>query len=221
MQGEAVPDPMFGNGIDTLARWCKIFQDDDESDSAFKERVKKYFPCGTIAKSFFNDIIKLASTSKKQGFSMNETDIAWPEDKDRLKKVKYELHNGTVTDKYLFQRYPEIIKKSESVHNEHYSVWFRSEFLSDFIKRYGRLKLDRDLDKGEVLAFDVESAFEVASFRGTKSIVIQRYDGRLGSDLSTMGYIFIALGGVSLVEALVVLVDIVFFKIRRRNSVVS
>ena len=32
-------------------------------------------------------------------------------------------------------RYPTIIKETEGILNEHYSVWFRTEFFHDFIKK--------------------------------------------------------------------------------------
>jgi hypothetical protein len=178
------------------------------------ERIQKSFPCGLISRSFFNDIIKLSSSSKEKGLEMNDKDIMWPSNKLRMKKVDYELDNGTVTDKYLFQRYPTIIKESEGVLNEHYSVWFRTEFFHNFIKKYGSLEIDQDLDKGEILAFKVLSAFEVASYKGTKSIVIQSYSA-LGGDLSSMGHLFIGFGVLSVVQAIVVLIDTLVCKIKR------
>lgn len=202
MMGLHMPDMYLKDrALSKLALNCDI---SEKPRKDLEERAGRFFPCGLISRSFFNDIIKLSASSKDKGIEMDEENIVWPSNEYRMKKVDYELHdkNGNVTDKYLFQRYPNIIKQSEGILNEHYSVWFRTEFLSDFIKRYGRLEIDKDLDKGEVLAFKVLSAFEVASFGGTKSIVIQSYSA-LGGDLSAMGYVFIGLGGPYLWRALV------------------
>lgn len=214
MLGKHMPTFMARDASYVVAAKCDI---EEHPRKNLLERIQKSFPCGLISRSFFNDIIKLSSSSKERGLEMNEKDITWPSNKLRMKKVDYELANGTVTDKYLFQRYPTIIKKSEGILNEHYSVWFRTEFFSNFIKKYGSLEIDQDLDKGEILAFKVLSAFEVASYKGTKSIVIQSYS-TLGGDLSSMGYLFIGLGVLSLVEAIVVLIDTLVFKRKRRKA---
>jgi len=213
MMGMHMPTFMSRDPTYVVAAKCDIIQNPRKDRL---ERIQKSFPCGLISRSFFNDIIKLSSSSKEKGLEMNEKDITWPSNKFRMKKVDYELDNN-VTDKYLFQRYPTIIKKSEGILNEHYSVWFRTEFLSNFIKKYGSLEIDQDLDKGETLGFNVLSAFEVASYKGTKSIVIQSYSA-LGGDLSAMGYVFIGLGVWSLAQAIVVLVDTLVSKRKRRKA---
>jgi len=213
MLGKHMDTSMMRDPLYLVAARCDIKRD---PRTDLLERIQKSFPCGLISRSFFNDIIELSSSSKEKGLEMNEKDIMWPSNKLRMKKVDYELDNGNVTDKYLFQRYPTIIKKSEGILNEHYSVWFRTEFFSNFIKKYGSLEIDQDLDKGEILAFKVLSAFEVASYKGTKSIVIQSYSA-LGGDLSSMGHLFIGLGVLTLVQAIVVLIDTLVCKIKRRK----
>lgn len=218
MEGERVPKVMFGNPHADLASECDIKPSPKGSPKEdLQERVEKSFPCGLISRSFFNDVIKLTKKCNKDGLTMDETNIAWPSNTLRLKKVDYDLEEVKNKTNYLFQRYPSIVKKDQGVTNEHFAVWFRTEFYHDFIKRYGSLNIDRDMDKGQNIAFNVRSGFEVSSFKGTKSIVIQRYS-ILGGDLTTMGYIFIAFGALSLVKALFVLIDTLVYKRKRRNS---
>jgi len=59
---------------------------------------------------------------------------------------------------------------SQDVDNEHFIVWMRPAALPDFRKLYGRFS--RDIPAGAVLQFNVRSAFPVAPFAGSKSLVV-------------------------------------------------
>jgi len=207
--GRHLPKTTFSDPESVLATRCDI-----PPGRNVTQRTNSYFPCGFISRSFFDDVITLASDTSMR-LEMNDTDISWAADRERFKKVTYSEESDT---DYLFERYPGIVAKNEGVTNEHFSVWFRVEFYPNFIKRYGKLLVPQDLEKYQTIKFDVSSAFEVASFGGTKSIVIKS-STPFGANLTQMGHVFIILGVVSLFEALGVLIFMIWRQRKRRSSV--
>jgi len=63
------------------------YENDDDTNGPVGEQLLN--PCGLIANSMFNDIIKFDSASStKGGISMDETGIVLPTDKDKYKQVE-------------------------------------------------------------------------------------------------------------------------------------
>lgn len=186
-----------------------------------------YNPCGLIAHSYFNDVIRFHYNvdKYKHDHEMDETGIAWPSDFDKFKQPKgfrVEETNGsqTCTDvslpldcktymdgtrtylywypnepefTYLYKVYPQI-NPIKGVLDEHFMVWFRTAARSKFRKLYGRIP--GPFTKGQILAFSIEGNFEVASFGGTKSLVISTLTDMGGSN-TYLGTAFIAVGILS------------------------
>jgi hypothetical protein len=71
---------------------------------------------------------------------------------------------------YLYESFPEVVSPIEGVKNEHFVNWMRTAGLPQFRKLYGII--NEDVLAGEALAFGIQTNFEVASFKGTKRIIL-------------------------------------------------
>lgn len=183
-------------------------------------------PCGLIAHSFFNDVITFEYEDSEHPTDMDETGIAWPSDFDKFiqpegfqyaavsdagescesvglpsgckldasggQLYKYYYPNDNEVT-YLHEVYPQI-SPIKGVTDEHFMVWFRTAARPIFRKLYGRIK--GPFKKGQVLKFSVTCNFEVASFGGTKTLVISTLTAMGGSN-TYLGTAFIAVGILS------------------------
>merc|ERR1711934_917340 len=71
---------------------------------------------------------------------------------------------------YLYETFPDVISPLVGVESERFAVWMKIAALPTFRKLYGRI--NDDLKKGDILAFDIDSHFDVDAFSGKKSIVV-------------------------------------------------
>ena len=82
--------------------------------------------------------------------------------------------------------------------NEHFVVWMRVAALPNFRKLYGYI--EQPIAAGTQLTFSVNANFEVGSFRGTKSLVLNTnnmFGGRnawFGPLFSVSGFVCLGLG---------------------------
>ena len=114
------------------------------------------FPCGLVAKSYFNDTFEIWTTNPSKNITIADNDIAWESD------VKYKFKNlgdgweskqwTDVTNGKLFLL-RNIYVKTIDAHAcvtilclEHFIVWMRTAGLPNFRKLYG--KVTEDLKKG-------------------------------------------------------------------------
>ena len=72
----------------------------------------------------------------------------------------------------------KIMMQWIGVENEHFINWMRTAGLPNFRKLYG--KIDSDFAQGDVLSFNLTLNFEVASYSGSKSLIVTTlgYNGR-------------------------------------------
>lgn len=113
-------------------------------------------------------------------------------DPDGSQWYKYYYPNDHEVD-YIHEVYPQI-NPLKGVTDEHFMVWFRTAARPIFRKLYGRIQ--GPFTKGQVLKFSVDCNFEVASFGGTKTLVISTLTSMGGSN-TYLGTAFIAVGILS------------------------
>ena len=106
---------------------------------------------------------------------------------------------------YLYESFPEVVSPIEGVKNEHFVNWMRTAGLPQFRKLYGIIKAD--ILAGETLAFTIQTNYEVASFKGTKSIVV--------TTLADFGNQNFALGNTAIVIGTMSLAIGIIFTIKR------
>lgn len=96
---------------------------------------------------------------------------------------------------YLHESFPTIVNPIEGVKNEHFVVWMRTAGLPYFRKTYG--KIDTDIDAGQSLTFQINTNFEVASFSGSKALVVTTLES-YGAANDALGIAFMTIGCISL-----------------------
>ena len=104
---------------------------------------------------------------------------------------------------YLYESYPKIISPIQGVTNEHFMVWMRTAALPTFRKLYGVIKAP--LKANDVLLFTVNPVYEVASFKGSKGLVISTVSSFGGKNIY-LGAGYVVVGGLSLLLSLMFIV---------------
>ncbi|KAL4433528.1 hypothetical protein ABPG74_002925 [Tetrahymena malaccensis] len=148
-------------------------------------------PCGLIARSFFNDTFQLYNAATQQRVPIDESGIAWPDDKGN--KFKMDQKNK---DKYWID-----------VENEHFIVWMRTSGLPNFRKLWGIVK--EKLPKGNYYIM-VNNIYDVSNFKGHKNIILST-SGPFGGKNQFLSIAFIVVGSIS------VLIAVAFF-IKQRTT---
>jgi hypothetical protein len=180
-------------------------------------------PCGLIAQSFFNDEIAFDYVNsghammdetgiawpsdydkfkQPDGFLAEEVasnavscaDVGLPANcaygtTNDGKNYRYYYPNEAEVE-YLYETYPQI-DFVKGVTDEHFMVWARTASRPNFRKLYG--KITGPFAKGQMLKFAIVNNFEVASFGGSKTLVISTLNAMGGSN-PYLGTAFLAVG---------------------------
>jgi hypothetical protein len=150
-------------------------------------------PCGLYARAFFNDTYKLLNNTKNDVF-INETNIAWPSDRDNRFKLPLNA-----------ERIQWI-----NVTDEHFMVWMRPASTNKFRKLWGRI--DKELSPGNY-TLQVVNNYKVSDFKGKKSFVLST-SSFLGGKNTFLGTAYIVLGVICLLTSAI-------FSIAYKNKVSS
>jgi len=145
------------------------------------------FPCGLVAKSFFNDTFTLLEKESGKEIEIDQTNIAWESD------VKYKFKNLDRADWRKVQWH--------SVEDPHFIVWMRTAGLPNFRKLYG--EISEDLQKGEY-NLSIKNTYDVSSFAGSKYFVLSTTN-LLGGTNYFLAVCYIIVG------ALCIMFGIIFF----------
>lgn len=149
------------------------------------------FPCGLVAKSYFNDTFELWHTDEETGvastnITIADDDIAWESD------VKYKFNN--LDDGWEAKQWTDVT-------NQHFIVWMRTAGLPNFRKLYG--KVTEDLMKGKY-ELRIGNNYNVNSFAGSKYFVLSTTN-LLGGTNYFLAVCYIIVG------ALCIMFGIIFF----------
>ncbi|KAF9426987.1 hypothetical protein BGZ94_005686 [Podila epigama] len=159
------------------------------------------YPCGLIANSLFNDTfaglrgVTSPDAPPSEGYSFQETGIAWPSDKDKFGKYSYsDVTTLTIPENWR-RRYPNTTTTYTAdfpppdIHtDEHFQVWMRTAGWPTFLKLYGRN--DKDVLKAGQYELDIVSNFPIDTYGGRKHVVISTI-GATGGRNNFLGIGFI------------------------------
>lgn len=150
------------------------------------------FPCGLIAKYFFNDTYDLAETGSGTKIHIDETNIAQSVDRDYKFKMPAVDH-------------PESIAWL-NITNEHVMVWYQMESFPTFIKLWGHIW--QTLKAGTSYTFVIDNKFEVSTFDGKKYIYLSEVNA-LGGTNKFLGIAFLIMAGI--VAVIMIIFIIMYF----------
>lgn len=137
-------------------------------------------PCGLYARAFFNDTYSLSSINDGR-IIINETNIAWPTDKEF--RFKSPLNAERI--------------QWINVTDEHFMVWMRPAATNNFRKLWGRI--EADLQPGNY-SLIITNNYDVSYFQGSKKFVIST-TSIFGGKNSFLGTLYIVMGAVCLLSA--------------------
>lgn len=182
----------------TAGQNCKPLSDDNG---------KKYYPCGLIANSMFNDTFEtslMGVNNTAKDYEMTEKGIAWATNSNRFKKTKYNYTEITPP--------PYWVKKFPNGYNEtnvpdisqwpQFQNWMQASGLPNFNKM--ALRNDDDPLPAGVYEVTIGLHFPVLPYKGRKYIFISQRSV-IGGKNYFLGISWIAGGGVCFVLGLVLL----------------
>eukprot|EP01113_Clastostelium_recurvatum_P009626 TRINITY_DN1465_c0_g1_i2.p1 TRINITY_DN1465_c0_g1~~TRINITY_DN1465_c0_g1_i2.p1 ORF type:complete len:315 (+),score=65.26 TRINITY_DN1465_c0_g1_i2:173-1117(+) len=165
--------------------WSSITDCDPIKSKGNSELAPDFFlPCGLIARSWFNDTFVMKDSSNNF-LALRKNGIAWKSDKE--KKFRNPPANAPG------------IRVISDFEDEDFIVWMRTAGLPDFKKLY-RI-IDNGLPAG-TYTVTVQSNYPVASFSGKKYVVLSTTSW-IGGRNSFLGYAYIVVGAVCLVQGLI------------------
>ncbi|CUM62675.1 uncharacterized protein PRCAT00000229001 [Priceomyces carsonii] len=169
---------------------------------------KKYYPCGLIANSLFNDTF----TTTLQGvngtshdYKLTENGIAWKADKNRFKKTKYHYSDITPPPNW-YKRFPDGYNESNV---PDISTWyqFQNWMHPSGLPRFNKLALRNDHDDLEEGVYEITIGlhFPVLPFNGNKYVYISQRSV-IGGKNFFLGISWIVGGGICFLLGLLLLI---------------
>jgi hypothetical protein len=212
-------DPDYSDA-DYCSDFCKHYLTEATTD-------KEYYPCGMIANSMFNDIFTITTTppavlGSNTDFggaaaapTIRTTGIAWEGDREKLYKNRptYPGDRDTAKELYLdtgplSSAGGYVPSSNNNVEDERFMIWMRVAALPTFSKLYGIIEAPAGktkMEKGTMISFEIQSAYRVASFGGTKGLILST-TGWIGARNHFLGIAYIATGAFCLILAIIFIV---------------
>ena len=153
------------------------------------------FPCGIVARSYFNDTFQMFNVSDNSVVPISAAGIAWPDDK------KYKFKNADLSQQWI------------DVEDERFITWVKISPFTDFRKSWGVIRTD--LQKGSYKIV-IDNFWNAAAFGGEKWIVLSQTNA-FGGKNEFLAYTYLAVGALSIVLAII----FIFRKIRRPKGVLD
>ncbi|GME83855.1 unnamed protein product [Ambrosiozyma monospora] len=185
---------------DTVGQNCQPLSIDDSTG-------KKYYPCGLIANSMFNDTFTplAAVNGTDDDYPMYREGIAWDSNKKRFKKTKYSLDDITPPPNWV-KMFPQGYNETNVPDLQHwyeFQNWMAPAAFSLFSKMV--LRNDNDVLKKGVYQTNVGLHWPVLEFNGHKYIYLSTRSV-IGGKNSFLGVSWIVGGGICLLLSLVFLI---------------
>lgn len=169
---------------------------------------KKYYPCGLVANSIFNDTFLSTLTGvngTSDNYEFSRDGISWATNDGRFKKTSYD-YNEIAPPPNWYKMFPNgynetnvpDISKWEDLQN-----WMFTSALQNFNKLY--MRNDDDALPEGIYEIDIGLHFPVLPYEGKKKIFISQRSV-LGGKNYFLGFSWIAGGGVCMLVGLAVLV---------------
>lgn len=184
------------------------------------ENGKRYYPCGLIANSLFNDTYSLTFTAvngTENDYSMTDKGIAWSTEDQRYKKTKYHWSEIAPPPNW-YKKFPNGYNSTnvpDISHWEQFQVWMKPSALPDFSKL--ALRNDHDALEPGTYQIDIGLHFPVLPFNGHKYVYISQRSAIGGKNIF-LGVSWMVGGGICFVLAIVLLV-VNFVKPRKTGDV--
>lgn len=164
-------------------------------------KLKKLFPCGLIAQSWFNDMFGACYTSQNETFcdplekeNWNKQNIVYEWDKKYKFLEREPRSNETRRNYFLGYQMP-------SLQDEDFIGWMRVAPKDSFSKFYRNI-LNQSLKAGDTLTFVIQNNFPSQAWEGQKAIVISTAS-MFGGKTNALGQLYVTVGCMSAVFAVV------------------
>jgi hypothetical protein len=153
------------------------------------------FPCGLVARSYFNDTFQLIRVANNTEVVINGTGIAWPDD------INYKFKNANLDFQWI------------DVLNERFITWIKISPFPDFRKSWGVIR--EDLPKG-TYKIVVKNNWNANIFQGQKWVILSQTNS-FGGKNEFLAYSYLVVGAISIILA----IAFVLRKIRRPKGVLD
>lgn len=171
------------------------------------ENGKKYYPCGLIANSLFNDTFTntlQAVNGSSSDYQMTTKGIAWKSNGNRYKKTKYDYRDISpprnwikkFPNGYNATNVPDILKWEE------FQNWMFTSGLPNFNKMV--MRNDNQAIEEGIYEVSIGLHFPVLPYKGKKLIFLSQRSA-IGGKNYFLGYAWIVCGGICIILSLVLL----------------